>query len=40
MLMIGPQFEPYYKPFDFYDIGTLWFPDCDIAMQPVVTAHD
>ncbi len=40
MLMIGPQFEPYYKPFDFYDIGMLWFPDCDIAMQPVVTAHD
>ena len=40
MVLVGPQFEPYYKEFDFYDIGTLCLLDCDTVLRPVITVHD
>ncbi len=40
MLLVGPLFEPYYKGFDFYDIGTWFLLDGDTVWLPVLTADD
>ena len=40
MVLVGPQFEPYYKEFDFYDIGTLSLLDSDTVLRPMITVHD